>query len=80
MFYLSKHILPEVGLIQTRLADDVEITLVFMDKRKPHWQEALYSVRWLQLCHVLIGDGETFQSGQPLRVHPCDREPGAKES
>jgi len=46
---------------QTRLADDAKITLVFIDKRKPHWQEALYSLQRLQLRHVLIGDGETFQ-------------------
>ena len=46
---------------QTRLADDAQITLVFIDKRKPHWQEALYSLQSLGLRHVLIGDGDTFQ-------------------
>ena len=63
MVNLLKRILPELELIETRLADDVEITWVFMDKRKPHWQEALYSVQRLQLRHVLIGDGETFRNG-----------------
>ena len=46
---------------QTRLGDDAQITLVFIDKRKPHWQHALYSFQSLQLRHVVIGDGETFQ-------------------
>jgi hypothetical protein len=46
---------------QTRLADDAQVTLVFIDKRKPHWQEALYTFQSLQLRHVVIGDGETFQ-------------------
>ena len=46
---------------QTRLGDDAQVTLVFIDKRKPHWQEALYSLQSLQLRHVPIGDGETFQ-------------------
>ena len=34
---------------------------MFIDKRKPHWREALYTFRSLQLRHVVIGDGETFQ-------------------
>jgi hypothetical protein len=46
---------------QTRLGDDAQITLVFIDKRKPHWQEALSTFQTLQLRHVVIGDGETFQ-------------------
>jgi hypothetical protein len=46
---------------QTRLGDDTKTTLVFIDKRKPRWQEALYRLQRLQLRHVLIGDGDTFQ-------------------
>jgi hypothetical protein len=46
---------------QTRLGDDAEVTLVFIDKRRSHWREALYTFRSLQLSHVVIGDGETFQ-------------------
>jgi len=34
---------------------------VFIDKRKPHWREALYTFNRLQLRHVVIGDGEPFQ-------------------
>jgi hypothetical protein len=43
------------------LTDDIHIELVFIDKRKPHWEYALSSLRRLNLQHVLIGDGETFQ-------------------
>jgi hypothetical protein len=46
---------------QTPLANDAKVTLVFIDKRKPQWQEALYTFQRLHLCHVVIGDGETFQ-------------------
>jgi hypothetical protein len=46
---------------QTRLGSDAQITLVFIDKRKPHWQKELYRLQSLGLCHVVIGDGETFQ-------------------
>src|SRR5712692_1699526 len=46
---------------QTPLANDAQITLVFIDKRKPQWQEALYTFQRLHLCHVVIGDGKTFQ-------------------
>ena len=42
---------------QTRL--DAQVTLVFIDKRKPQWQHALEPL--LKLNHVLIGDGQTFQ-------------------
>jgi hypothetical protein len=38
---------------------DARVTLVFIDKRKPQWQDALSPL--LKLRHVLIGDGETFQ-------------------
>jgi hypothetical protein len=44
-----------------RLENDAQITLVFIDKRRPHWQEALYTLRSLSPAHRLIGDGETFQ-------------------
>ena len=47
--------------LQTRLGDDAQVTLVFIDKRKPHWREALYTFQSLHLRHVVIGDGETFQ-------------------
>jgi hypothetical protein len=45
----------------TRLPDDAKISLVFIDKRRPHWQEALRVLQRLQLQYVLIGDGKTFQ-------------------
>jgi hypothetical protein len=45
---------------ETRLSDDAKMKLVFIHKRRPHWQEALYSLQSLQLRHVLIGDGEIF--------------------
>jgi hypothetical protein len=38
---------------------DAQVTLVFIDKRKPQWQHALEPL--LKLNHVLIGDGQTFQ-------------------
>jgi hypothetical protein len=46
---------------ETRFAPDAQITLVFIDKGKPHWQEALNTFQRLQLRHVVIGDGGTFQ-------------------
>jgi hypothetical protein len=46
---------------QTRLGDDAQVTLVFIDKNKPQWREALYTFRNLELRHVVIGDGDTFQ-------------------
>jgi len=44
---------------RTPLGDDAQITLVFIDKKKPHWREALLPL--LKLGHLLIGDGQTFQ-------------------
>jgi hypothetical protein len=46
---------------RSRLATDTHIEIVFIDKRKPHWEYALSALRPLNLRHVLIGDGETFQ-------------------
>jgi hypothetical protein len=40
---------------------DARIQLVFIDKRKPQWEYALSSLRRLNLRHVPIGDGDTFQ-------------------
>jgi hypothetical protein len=41
------------------LGDD-DINLVFIDKRKTHWEYALAPVT-TKLNHALIGDGDTFQ-------------------
>jgi hypothetical protein len=40
---------------------DARFQLVFIDKRKPQWEYALSSLRRLNLRHVLIDDGDTFQ-------------------
>jgi hypothetical protein len=45
----------------SRLVDDTHIALVFIDKRKPHWEHGLSALQPLNLRHQLIGDGETFQ-------------------
>ena len=47
--------------IGSRVPDDAKIELVFIDKRKPDWEEGLTLLRPLMLRHILIGDGETFQ-------------------
>ncbi len=47
--------------LQRRLGADAQVTLIFIDKRTPQWQEALYSFQPLHLRHEVIGDGETFQ-------------------
>jgi hypothetical protein len=44
---------------QTALGDASSVTLVFIDKRKSRWRESLAPL--LNLRHVLIGDGQTFQ-------------------
>jgi len=55
---------------QTRLGQDAQISIVFIDKGKPHWQEALQPL--LRLAHVLIGDGQTFQyyGGMNIKERP----------
>jgi hypothetical protein len=47
--------------VGARLDADTQITLVFIDKRRAHWREGLYTLRKLAPAHRLIGDGETFQ-------------------
>jgi hypothetical protein len=37
------------------------VTQVYIDKTKPHWLEGLEALRPLNLRHVMIGDGQTFQ-------------------
>jgi hypothetical protein len=44
---------------RTALGNDARVTLVFIDKRKPQWRDALSPL--LKLSHMLIGDGQTFQ-------------------
>ncbi|HEV7998056.1 MAG TPA: hypothetical protein VGP52_17555 [Stellaceae bacterium] len=44
---------------QNSLDASAHVTLVFIDKRKPQWQNALSPLQ--RLPHVLIGDGKTFQ-------------------
>lgn len=34
---------------------------MFIDKRKPRWEYGLAALKPLNLQHVVIGDGETFQ-------------------
>jgi hypothetical protein len=46
---------------RSRLDDDTQIELKFIDKRKPHWREALCSFKKIRPKHELVGDGETFQ-------------------
>jgi hypothetical protein len=46
---------------ESRLADDTYIEIVFIDKRKPRWEYGLAALKPLNLQHVVIGDGETFQ-------------------
>jgi hypothetical protein len=40
---------------------DAHVELMFIDKRKPDWEYALSSLRALNLRHVVVGDGQTFQ-------------------
>ena len=40
-----------------RLDLGAQILLSFIDKRRPHWQQALNSLKRLQLKHAVVGDG-----------------------
>jgi len=43
------------------LGMSTSVRQVYIDKVKPHWQEGLETLRPLNLRHIMIGDGQTFQ-------------------
>jgi hypothetical protein len=58
--------------IGSRVPNDAKIELVFIDKRKPDWEEGLSLLDPLMLRHILIGDGRRFNisTGRPMTIRP----------